>query len=113
MFSHEEVEHKELQGYKITSGILSEFERVLSLTPAQFKQVLADAKSYPIEHRLIKLIPTNYVSNYLQTMTELPTTTEHYNLLELYARCRLVQDYISSMTDQIAYDTYRTLMVID
>ncbi|MGK0516700.1 MAG: dGTPase, partial [Gammaproteobacteria bacterium] len=28
-------------------------------------------------------------------------------------RCRLIQDYISGMTDQFAYDEYRSLMVID
>ncbi len=34
-------------------------------------------------------------------------------LWERYYRCRLIQDYISGMTDQFAYDEYRSLRVID
>ena len=34
-------------------------------------------------------------------------------LIERYYRCRLLQDYISGMTDQFAYDEYRSLNVSD
>ncbi len=35
----------------------------------------------------------------------------NFDLKELYFRCRLLQDYISGMTDQFAHDEYQELMV--
>nr|MBF4269445.1 hypothetical protein [Vibrio anguillarum] len=36
-----------------------------------------------------------------------------YDVWEFYFRVRLIQDYISGMTDQYAYDEYRNLHVLN
>jgi dGTPase len=33
--------------------------------------------------------------------------------MEYYHRCRLIQDYISGMTDLYAWDEYRRLMAVE
>ncbi|MER1899260.1 hypothetical protein, partial [Proteus mirabilis] len=39
--------------------------------------------------------------------------SEEGKTLEFYYRTRLIQDYISGMTDHYAYEEYRKLMVCD
>jgi len=36
-----------------------------------------------------------------------------FPVLEYYYRCRLIQDYISGMTDLYAWDEYRQLMAVE
>ncbi|MBQ4852813.1 dGTPase [Pseudoalteromonas sp. MMG012] len=111
VFSHKEVEQLELQGYKITSGILNEYQRVLDLSSTQFTDLLENGRAYPVEKRLVKRISKKFVAVYQQSVAELPPEHATNSIYEFYYRCRLLQDFISGMTDQFAYDTYRTLTV--
>ncbi|MCF2856145.1 dGTPase [Pseudoalteromonas sp. SMS1] len=113
VFCHYEVEQLELQGYKITSGILDEYTRLLNLTATQFNQVLEHSHDYPIEVRLLKRISGQFISAYNKAIQSMTEAEQSLPIYEFYYRCRLIQDFISGMTDQLAYDTYRTLMVID
>lgn len=113
VFSAQEVEQLELQGYKITSGILDEYKRVLDLTPEDFKSTLENPKSHPIESRLLNRISPKFINIYKQAIANLKDEEKKQPIFEYYYRCRLIQDFISGMTDQFAYDTYRTLNVKD
>ncbi|MGY0644650.1 MAG: dGTPase, partial [Paraglaciecola chathamensis] len=58
--------------------------------------------------RLVKKLPGKHFRAYLHGIQN-----QQNDELEFYYRCRLLQDYISGMTDQYAYDEYRALMVVD
>jgi dGTPase len=108
-FCNKEVEARELQGYKIICGLLDCYQPLLKLTRDEFNQVYEQTKEAPLfERRLIKKLPNKHIRAYLHAVKNSP----NYEL-EFYYRCRLMQDYISGMTDQFAYDEYRSLMVID
>ncbi|WP_239032937.1 dGTPase [Pseudoalteromonas luteoviolacea] len=113
VFCHPEVEELELQGYKITSGILNEYCRLLDTSEETFQHIIAHNHAYPIEVRLLKRIPGQYISVYRKAISQLSPQQQKDPIYEFYYRCRLLQDFISGMTDQLAYDTYRTLMVTD
>ncbi|OHU84244.1 MULTISPECIES: dGTPase [Pseudoalteromonas] len=113
VFCHKEVEQLELQGYKITSGILSEYQRLLDLSADQFSQVVNKHNGLPVESRLLNRISGKFVAVYQKTLASLSDTQKQNPVFEFYYRCRLIQDFVSGMTDQFAYDTYRTLMVAD
>ncbi len=117
VFCHPEVEKLELQGYRIISGLLDCYRPLLAMDHQTFNAVLTKQKSAPlIEKHLAKKLPNKHLSCYQQAIDALAletTDNEHFANLEFYYRCRLLQDYISGMTDQFAYDEYRNLMVID
>ncbi|KZN43774.1 dGTPase [Pseudoalteromonas luteoviolacea] len=113
VFCHKEVEELELQGYKITSGILNEYQRLLDLKEEQFRHLLQNGRHYPIEVRLLKRISGQIIGAYDKAIKQLTNEQRSQPIYEFYYRCRLIQDFISGMTDQLAYDTYRTLLVID
>ncbi|WP_105169759.1 dGTPase [Pseudoalteromonas sp. T1lg23B] len=113
VFCHKEVEQLELQGYKITSGILSEYQRLLDLSADQFAQVVNKRNGLPVESRLLNRISGKFVAVYQNTVANLSDEQRQNPIFEFYYRCRLLQDFVSGMTDQFAYDTYRTLLVAD
>ncbi|MEI5637670.1 MULTISPECIES: dGTPase [unclassified Pseudoalteromonas] len=113
VFSDKEVEQLELQGYKITSGILNEYQRVLDLDESAFQAALAGDNGFAVESRLLNRISKKYVAVYRAAVAELSESQREQAVYEFYYRCRLLQDFISGMTDQFAYDTYRVLTAID
>jgi len=114
VFCHKEVERLELQGFKILTSLFDAYRPILTLDAKTFALALAGEREAPlIEARLCKKLPQVYKSAYLAAITELTMDSEKAIATELYYRCRLIQDYISGMTDQIAYDEYRLFMVLD
>lgn len=113
VFSHKEVERLELQGYRIISGLLDCYQPLLTLGREAFNAALTGAKGYLIESRLINKLSNKHKSTYLNAVNALSESDPNRGALEFYYRCRLIQDYISGMTDQFAFDEYRMLMVID
>lgn len=111
VFCHKEVETRELQGYKIITGLLDCYKPLLGLNQEEFQHVIKQDRSASLPaKRLYKKLPEKHIRAYQTSIQELTTPTAE---LEFYYRCRLIQDYISGMTDQFAYDEYRTLMVIE
>lgn len=118
VFSHSEVELQQLRGHRIVTGLLNYYAPILVLPKAVFLG-LADkdfelAKQYPIEQRLINKLSRKQMRAY-KTALESPIqeALRAPVLWEKYCRCRLLQDYISGMTDQYAYDEYKRLTVQD
>lgn len=106
-FCHHEVETSELQGYRIITGLLDFYKPLLQLSRSDFEQVAAQKKQGPLlEKRLFKKLPGKHVRAFNNAVTE--NTSDEY---EFYYRCRLIQDMISGMTDQYAFDEYRSVMV--
>ncbi len=113
VFCHKEVERLELQGYRIISGLIDCYKPLLALDAEAFKRVLRGDQNYLIETRLVKKLSNKHLNSYQKAIDALKAEPDHFAAYEFYYRCRLIQDYISGMTDQFAYDEYRALMVID
>ncbi|MCH8537753.1 MAG: dGTPase [Alkalimonas sp.] len=107
VFNQPEVETLELQGFRIIAGLLDSYQPLLLLPRADFSAVLNNqGYSFAQEQRLAHRLPNKHVAAYQQVVT---ADTEHH--LELYYRCRLLQDFISGMTDHFAFDEYQALVL--
>ncbi|MGQ8364395.1 dGTPase [Glaciecola sp. 1036] len=103
-FSHPEVENSELQGHHIISSLLNKYARLLTLTEEKFATLFDGKTSHAVEKRLLNKLAKKHVNAYKLASAAHP---EH----EFYYRCRMIQDNISGMTDDFAYDEYRALYV--
>ena len=125
-FGTPEVEGQELQGYRIINGLLDIYAPLLKLDRDAFNKVLNnDHKAPAYERRVFRKLSQKHVRAYRAALDD--TTLRDFknyfkgselenlndDAWEFYFRCRLIQDYISGMTDQFAYDEYRALHVID
>ena len=109
IFSTSEVETKELQGYRIISGLLDGFEPLLMCPTEQFQAMVSgESRGGLIEARLFKRLANKHLKAYLQVLEPLRESAD-FVLMEFYYRCRLIQDHISGMTDQYALEEYRNL----
>ncbi len=121
-FCHQEVEARELQGYRVIGGLLDCYRPLLELSKAQFSALIskddesinnANIPIYP--KRLFKKLSAKHLKAYEEAMSDghLKAKMSDEACREFYFRTRLVIDYISGMTDQFAYDEYRAFHVID
>ncbi|MEQ3428789.1 dGTPase [Klebsiella aerogenes] len=115
VFSHPDVEQLELQGYRVISGLLDIYEPLLKLSLEEFSQLVEQdrVRSLPIASRLFQKLSTRHRLAYVEAVNKLSRDAEEYPVLESYYRCRLIQDYISGMTDLYAWDEYRRLMAVE
>lgn len=114
VFSHPEVEQLELQGYRVISGLLDIYSPLLMLPLVEFQQMVnEDSVRYlPIETRLYHKLSSSHCQAYKDAVDNISRSNPHYEVWEFYYRCRLIQDYISGMTDLYAWDEYRRLMAV-
>ena len=113
VFNQPEVETLELQGFRIIHGLLDSYRPLLQLTAADFAALLQDnGYQHAMAQRLAHRLPNKHVAAYQQAVAQLtePAGTEPWRSVEFYYRCRLLQDYISGMTDHFAFDEYQTLV---
>ena len=124
VFSHQEVEAQELQGYRIITGLLDLYRPLLELPRDSFADLLAGKeKTHLYASRLFKKLPGKHLNAYKQALDNIAVFSADLkdkklaslseDLWEWYFRTRLLLDYISGMTDQFAYDEYRVLSVIE
>ena len=113
VFNHESVENIELQGYRIISGLLDIYSPLLNMPTNEFFKLAEENNhhQYPIETRLYHKLSAKHCDAYLQATNLIGKKDPKFAYWEFYYRCRLLQDYISGMTDHFAYDEYRKLMV--
>ena len=113
IFNHEMVENIELQGYRIITGLLDIYSPLLNMSTEDFINLAKtnNHKNYPIETRLYHKLSAKHCVAYQQAIASLDKGHCNFKCWEFYYRCRLIQDYISGMTDHFAYDEYRKLMV--
>ncbi|MBK0090978.1 dGTPase [Erwinia sp. S59] len=116
VFNHPEVEQLELQGYRVIKGLLEIYQSLMLLDYEQFTTLMNDdfLPKYPIETRLFHKLSGKHRKAYQQQMRALIVEHKYQRLLwERYYRSRLIQDYISGMTDNYAWDEYRRLMAVE
>ncbi|MCX8957771.1 dGTPase [Erwinia psidii] len=116
VFNHAEVEQLELQGYQIIKGLLNIYQPLLAMPCADFTVLINEDyhKDYPIETRLFHKLSGKHRKAYSVHMHNLQTQHPFEKLLwERYYRARLLQDYVSGMTDLYAWDEYRRLMAVE
>lgn len=113
VFNHESVENLELQGHRIITGLLDIYSPLLAMPVEDFIKLstTGNHKKYPIETRLYHKLSHKHCDAYQQVISKLDKNQPTFDCWEFYYRCRLIQDYISGMTDHFAYDEYRKLMV--
>lgn len=113
VFCHPEVEQKELRGHTIIKGLLDIYAPLLRLPQDDFWQLSEGdsdtCRAHPLCSRLFNKLSNKHIRAYKSAVKE----NDDNPLLERYFRCRLLQDYVSGMTDQFAYDEYRSLTVSD
>ncbi|WP_240220515.1 dGTPase [Rheinheimera hassiensis] len=108
VFNQPEVETLELQGFRIIAGLLGSYQPLLLLSRAEFDAVLqSDGYHLAQQQRLAHRLPNKHLAAYQLAVAQLAPDD---NALELYYRCRLLQDFISGMTDHFAFDEYQTLV---
>ncbi|MDR6984975.1 dGTP triphosphohydrolase [Rheinheimera pacifica] len=108
VFNQPEVETLELQGFRIIAGLLSSYQPLLLLSRAEFEAVLQnDGYHLAQQQRLAHRLPNKHLAAYQLAVAQIAPDD---NVLELYYRCRLLQDFISGMTDHFAFDEYQTLV---
>jgi dGTPase len=116
VFNHHEVEELELQGYRVISGLLDIYSPLLELSFADFQLLVKDNVHpyFPIATRLFHKLSAKHLLAYRHAMKPFCTDESTQNLTyEYYYRARMIQDYISGMTDLYAYDEYRRLMAAE
>lgn len=113
VFSDREVELLEVQGFQIISGLLDVYLPLLSLNSQDFQRCISSqgAREFPLESRLARRLSTKHKVSYQQAVAALNIADNSYALDECYYRCRLLQDWISGMTDHFAFDEYRALVL--
>ncbi|RAT11401.1 MULTISPECIES: dGTPase [Lonsdalea] len=116
VFNHHEVEQLELQGSRVMRGLLDIYHPLLKMPSADFRTLVQEEfhRKYPIETRLYHKLSRKHCLAYREAVELLENKpAEQQECLEFYYRGRLIQDYISGMTDLYAYDEYRRLMAAD
>ena len=109
IFSTKEVENKELQGYQIITGLLNSYQPLLTYSHKEFyAMALGKSRGGLIESRLFKRLGKKQIKAYLMALEPLQSEGD-LPLFEFYYRCRLIQDFISGMTDQFALEEYQSL----
>jgi len=127
VFCAPEVQKQELQGYRIIAGLLDIYKPLLDLDKKTFTAIVNKEDKTPLyQTRLCNKLSSKHIRAYQEAIKPetLREFTAHFatdenlknvsdDAWEFYFRCRLIQDYISGMTDQFAYDEYRALHVIE
>jgi dGTPase len=116
VFNHPEVEQLELQGYRVIKGLLDIYKPLLQLSYQDFNMLINEDfhPDYPIETRLFHKLSGKHRKAYSVHMKNLKIEQRFERLLwERYYRARLLQDYVSGMTDLYAWDEYRRLMAVE
>ncbi|QDK19336.1 dGTPase [Leclercia adecarboxylata] len=115
VFSHPEVEQLELQGYRVITGLLEIYRPLLQLSAEEFSELVEKerVRRFPIESRLFHKLSPRHRLAYVESVSKFNRQQPDWPVLEFYYRCRLIQDYISGMTDLYAWDEYRKLMAVE
>lgn len=109
VFCHHEVDILQLQGLRILQGLLDAYGALLALDGAAF-QALLQSEGRGDLRMLVRRLPTHLLSAYREALTELQGADAP--LWEFYHRTRLLLDFVSGLTDQLAQDEYRVLMAL-
>lgn len=112
VFNQKEVTSLEEMGRTVLHGLLSYYSALLAMPMDVFTNLFCDdslADIYPREFAQVMKLSPKYCQAYHQATAQ-KQETSCFALWEFYYRCRLLQDYISGMTDNYAQDEYTKLV---
>ncbi|HLD67871.1 MAG TPA: dGTPase [Pseudomonas sp.] len=114
VFCHREVETLQLQGYRILQGLLDFYAPLLEASPDSFVALTeGTCRNAPHLQMLARRLPSQLIKAYHEALKSVPAEpNQDHALWEFYHRCRMLQDFISGMTDQHAQDEYRALSAL-
>ena len=98
----------------IINGLLDFYRPLLMMPQADFADLVRENfhKHYFIETRLLHKLSRKQRAAYGEAVAALADKPqEEQTILEFYYRARLIQDYISGMTDHYAYEEFRRFSV--
>lgn len=113
VFCHREVETLQLQGYRILQGLLDNYAPLLRVRADIFHALAAGTcRSEPHLQMLARRLPNQLIKAYHEALKNVVPGSAQWPLWEFYLRNRLLQDFVSGMTDQLAQDEYRALSAL-
>lgn len=113
VFCHREVETLQLQGYRILQGLLDTYAPLLRVSPATFQALTeGTCRQEPHLQMLARRLPSQLIKAYHEAVSMHEQGAPDRPLWEFYYRCRMLQDFVSGMTDQLAQDEFRTLSAL-
>ncbi|MBP3087534.1 hypothetical protein, partial [Mycolicibacterium fortuitum] len=91
------------------------YSPLLELSTEDFSELVSkeSLRRLPIETRLFHKLSTKHRLAYVEAVNDLHPASLDFSVWEYYFRVRLIQDYISGMTDLYAWDEYRRLMAVE
>ncbi len=110
IYTEREIQRIEIAGHKIVLGLLEHYGALLKISPEHFqyfceKGEIPRGEKLDIEWRIFNQLSKRMLKSYKNNLNE---DSEP----EWFCRCRLIVDYISGMTDQMALDVYQNIMGI-
>ena len=115
VFCDHEVETLHLRGYRILQGLLDFHAPLLRVSPEQFQALLGGRAGalFPQLQMLARRLPAQLLRAYDEGVRQASGQgAGDAALWEFYLRCRMLQDFISGMTDHQAMDQYRELAAL-
>lgn len=113
VFCHHEVETLQLQGYRILQGLLDFYAPLLRVPVPVFHALTEGVcRSEPHLQMLARRLPSQLIKAYHEALKDHSEGESDYPLWAFYYRCRMLQDFVSGMTDQLAQDEFRTLSAL-
>ena len=113
VFCHREVETLQLQGYRILQGLLDFYAPLLSVPGPVFHALTeGTCRSEPHLQMLARRLPSHLLKAYHEALQAYPEGAPDQPLWAFSYRCRILQAFVSGMTDQLAQDEYRTLCAL-
>ncbi|MEK1907019.1 MAG: dGTPase [Pseudomonas sp.] len=109
VFCHHEVDTLQLQGLRILQGLLDAYGALLTVDGEAF-QAMLEGRGRADLRMLLRRLPTHLLSAYREALTQ--ERGSDAPLWEFYHRTRLLLDFVSGLTDQLAQDEYQVLMAL-
>lgn len=106
VYCHPEVENLQLRGLRILQGLLDGYGALLGLRGEGFAAAL-DGQGRADLRMLARRLPSHLLAAYRVAVAE--RQGEDAPLWEFYHRARLLLDFVSGLTDQLAEDEHRVL----
>jgi len=109
IYSHAQVQELEIKGYSIIQGLFDIYEPLLKLTTYEFEMLLnGERVNCLICKNLLSRLSKKHLVAYKKSVG-LVKDNDNEDVLEWYYRARLVNDYISGMTDDYSLHEYQAL----
>lgn len=114
IYNNKDIQTLELKGHKILTSLFDSYTPLLELSAEEFvKLANGERISCFISQRLIRRLSSKHIVAYKNAVEEIDKKDEEkYQIEEWYYRARLLCDYITGMTDDYAYDEYKTLSAL-